>query len=358
MEETRTVFWENNQVAMIDQRILPHEFRINHYDSYQDVADAIRSMVVRGAPAIGAAAGFGMAVAGQQSKADTLDALRADLKTAADVLGKSRPTAVNLFWGIERMMRCVEAEHDSADALRAALIKEAEDIADEDVELNQRMGAYGAELVPDEATIIHHCNTGSLATVNWGTALGVIRSAHVAGKKLHVLVDETRPRLQGARLTSWELRNMGIDHKIIADGASGHYMRRQGVDLCVVGADRIAANGDTANKIGTYNLAVVARANQVPFYVVAPFSTIDFSLPHGDLIPIEEREEEEVLIVLDQRVAPENVHAGNPAFDVTPSEYITAIVTERGVVYPPFVVNLRALATEDELKQAAVAKRV
>ncbi len=341
IEETRTVFWENGQVCMIDQRILPGKFEINRYTTVQEVAEAIQTMVVRGAPALGASAGFGMALAAQNSPATTVEGLLHDLTAAGDVISRSRPTAVNLSWGVARMMKCArEASLQSVDVIRRALLDEAQKIADEDIEINKRMGAYGAELVPDDATIIHHCNTGSLAAVGWGTALGVVRSAFFQGKRLHVLVDETRPRLQGARLTSWELKNLGIDHTIIADGASGHYMRRHGVDLCLVGADRIAANGDTANKVGTYNLAVLAHENHVPFYVVAPFSTVDLTTQHGDLIEIEERTPDEITTVLGQRIAPEGVKAGNPAFDVTPNHYITAIVTEYGVIRPPLVVNL------------------
>jgi methylthioribose-1-phosphate isomerase len=346
-QETRTVFWEAGQVCMIDQRILPATFKINTYETVQGVAEAIQTMVVRGAPALGAAAGFGMALAARNSTATTVEGLLQDLSAAGEIIGKSRPTAVNLFWGIERMMQRAQASaRGSVESIRAALLDEAERIADEDIETNKRIGANGAALVPDKATIIHHCNTGSLATVGWGTALGVVRSAFAQGKTLHVLVGETRPRLQGARLTSWELKNLGIDHTIIADGASGHYMRRHGVDLCLVGADRIAANGDTANKVGTYNLAVLARENHVPFYVVAPFSTVDLATAHGDLIEIEERSPDEVFYVSGQRIAPEGVKAGNPAFDVTPNHYLTAIVTEHGVIYPPFVVNLRKVADQ------------
>lgn len=347
LNETRTVFWENGQVCLIDQRILPGRFEIVRLNTYQAVAEAIKTMVVRGAPAIGATAGFGMAVAAFQSGAATVPQMLADLKAAGHVLAASRPTAVNLFWGIKRMLARAESQaYPDVDALRQALLSEAQQIADEDVEINQKMGENGAALLPDEATVIHHCNTGSLATVLWGTALGVIRSAHVMGKKLHVLVDETRPRLQGARLTSWELKQVGIPHTIIADSAAGHYMRRHGVEACLVGADRVAANGDTANKIGTYSLAVLAKEHRVPFYVVAPWSTIDMSLSHGDLIPIEERSPEEVTTIEGVRIAPEGVNAGNPAFDVTPNHYITAIVTEYGVIRPPFVVNLRQLAEQ------------
>lgn len=344
---TRTVFWENGQVCMIDQTVLPHQFAIQRYDTYQQVADAIRTMVVRGAPAIGAAAGFGMALAAQASTASTVDALRADLKIAGDVLAKSRPTAVNLFWAIDRMQKAAQRDYTSVEALKAALLNEAQQIADEDVEINKRMGANGAALVPPRATIVHHCNTGSLATVDWGTALGVVRSAFHEGKEVFVLVDETRPRLQGARLTAWELQREGIPHQVIADGASGHYMRRQGVDLCLVGADRVAANGDTANKIGTYNLAVVAKENNVPFYVVAPTSTIDLNTPTGDDIEIEERDSKEVTHINESLITPEGIAVGNPAFDVTPARYITAIITEKGVVYPPFEENLRKIVDTD-----------
>lgn len=330
---------------MIDQRLIPHEFQINRYDDYVDVADAIRTMVVRGAPAIGASAAYGVALAAHQSLATDPAALARDVQAAADVLAKSRPTAVNLFWAIKRMMAKLDSlQGEAVERIRAELLAEAERIADEDVATNQRMGDYGASIVPPNATVFHHCNTGALATVDWGTALGVIRSAHEQGKNIHVLVDETRPRLQGARLTSWELKRWGVPHTVIVDGASGHYMRTRKVDMCFVGADRIAANGDTANKIGTYNLAIVAKAHNVPFYVVAPYSTIDMSLASGDLIPIEERSMDEVLCIGSERIAPEGVNAGNPAFDVTPNRYIRGIITEYGIIEPPFDVNLRALA--------------
>ncbi|MEM6528273.1 MAG: S-methyl-5-thioribose-1-phosphate isomerase [Chloroflexota bacterium] len=339
----RTVYWEDGRVWMINQPVLPLKFEVVAFDTYQEVADAIRTMVVRGAPAIGAAAGFGMAIAAAKSDANSVETLREHLKEAGDVLAQSRPTAVNLFWAIRRMQTLALMEFDSVDAMKQAILEEAQKIADEDVEINRRLGGYGAELVPDKATIIHHCNTGSLATVNWGTALGVIRSAHYADKDVMVLVDETRPRLQGARLTSWELKQENIPHKVIADSASGHYMRTQGVDLCVVGADRIAANGDTANKIGTYNLAVVAKENGVPFYVAAPISTIDMDTTTGDEIEIEERAPQEVTHVRDAQVTPDEVEVGNPAFDVTPHRYITAIITEHGVIYPPFEENLKKM---------------
>lgn len=344
----RTVYWEDGRVCMINQTVLPLTYEIKCFDTYQEVADAIRTMVVRGAPAIGASAGFGMAIAAQKSNATTVEELREHLKEAADVLSKSRPTAVNLFWGIKRMLTLSTMDFDSVEAMKQALLDEAQKIADEDVEINKTMGANGAALIPQKATIIHHCNTGSLAAVSWGTALGVVRSAFYDNKDVFVLVDETRPRLQGARLTSWELKQENIPHKVIADGASGHYMRTQGVDLCVVGADRIAANGDTANKIGTYNLAVVAKENNVPFYVVAPTSTIDMDTPTGDGIEIEERGPSEVTHIRDSQITPDDVEVGNPAFDVTPAKYITAIVTEKGVIYPPFEENIRTIMTQTE----------
>jgi len=348
MKLQRTVYWEDGRVWMINQPELPLKFELVAFDTYQEVADAIRTMVVRGAPAIGAAAGFGMALAAQKSEAETVEELRAELKAAGEVLAKSRPTAVNLFWAIKRMNTRAMLGFDSVEAMKADLLEQAQRIADEDVEINKALGAFGAELVPEDATIIHHCNTGSLATVNWGTALGVIRSAHYGGKKVNVLVDETRPRLQGARLTSWELKEENIPHRVIADSASGHYMRTHGVDLCVVGADRIAANGDTANKIGTYNLAVVAKENGVPFYVAAPVSTIDFDTPTGDDIEIEERGPDEVTHVRQSQITPDDVEVGNPAFDVTPHKYITAIITEKGVIYPPFDEGIRKIFDELE----------
>jgi len=341
----RTIEWDyqRNQVRMIDQRLLPGEFRLVAYSDYRQVADAIREMVVRGAPAIGAAAAFGLALAAMQSKATDLNALRADLKGAAEVLQEARPTAVNLEWALKRLLRVAMEASGGADDLRAAVLAEAQRIADEDVEINLRMARHGAVLIDDGDTIIHHCNTGALATVDWGTALGVIRMAHQQGKRLHVLVDETRPRLQGARLTAWELEQYGIPYEIISDNAAGYFLRRGQVQKVFFGGDRMAANGDVANKIGTYMLALAAHDNGVPVYSVVPTSTIDLSLPHGDLIPIEERSEDEVLNlqINGQPVAPKGARARNPAFDVTPARLLTAIVTENGVVYPPFEENLK-----------------
>lgn len=341
-ELQRTIEWHDGTVLMIDQRRLPLHYEIKSYTDYQGVADAIRTMVIRGAPAIGAAAGFGMALAGLQSAAKTRLELLRDLEIAAEVLRQSRPTAVNLFWAIDRMLRTATDESlDSADDVRAALVREAQKIADEDVEINRRMAEHGAALIKDGDTILTHCNTGALAVVDYGTALGVIRRAHEQGKRIKVFADETRPRLQGARLTAWELMRWGIDVTLIADNAAGHYMRKGLIDICLVGSDRTAANGDVANKIGTYKVAVLAKENGIPFYPVLPTSTIDLSLPHGDLIPIEERDEREVTEIDGVRFAPIGVKVGNPAFDVTPHKYVTGIVTENGIAYPPFELSLR-----------------
>ena len=328
---------------MIDQRLLPGEFRVVSFADHSQVAEAIRDMVVRGAPAIGATAAFGLALAAHNSIAAESAALRADLKQAAEVLHEARPTAANLDWALQRVLAVILKTQGNPDDLRAAALSEAQRIADEDVEINQQMARYGAELVADGDTIIHHCNTGALATVDWGTALGVIRMAHEQGKRIHVLVDETRPRLQGARLTAWELEQYGIPYEIISDNAAGYFLQSGQVQKVLFGADRMAANGDVANKIGTYMLALAAYDNNVPAYAVVPTSTIDLSLAHGGLIPIEERSAAEVLSlqVRGQPVTPTGAAARNPAFDVTPHRLLTAIVSEKGVIYPPFEENLR-----------------
>ena len=311
--------------------------------SHTDVARAISDMVIRGAPAIGVAAAFGLALAARESKARTTNDLLGDLKAAGRVLKVSRPTAVNLAWAVDQLILTVSGFAGSADDLRQYVLNEAQKLADEDVAINKRMAAYGAELIADGDTIVHHCNTGALATVDWGTALGVIHTAWEQGKKIHVLVDETRPRLQGARLTAWELEQYGIPYEIISDNMSGYFMRAGKVQKVFFGADRVTANGDVANKIGTYMLALAARDNGVPAYSVVPTSTIDLSLASGDLIPIEERSPEEVLNIqlAGERATPKNAKARNPAFDVTPARLISAIVTENGIVYPPFEVSLR-----------------
>ena len=341
----RTVFWENNELKMIDQRILPARFEILSYRGHKEVAHAITDMVVRGAPAIGAAAAFGLALAGYESASTSTEGLLADLRASAAVLKASRPTAVNLAWAVDRLMRVAEQMKDegNADAVRAAVLTEAQNLADEDVEINKRMAEHGAALINDGDTIIHHCNTGALATVDWGTALGVIRTAHEQGKRIHVLVDETRPRLQGARLTAWELEQYGIPYEIISDNMSGYFLKAGKAQKVFFGADRVAANGDVANKIGTYMLSLAANDNNVPAYAVVPTSTVDLSLAHGGLIPIEERNTAEVLGIQFQGepVAPKNAKARNPAFDVTPNRLLSGIVTENGVVYPPFDINLK-----------------
>ncbi len=336
----RTIEMRDGVVRMIDQRKLPHEVVIAEMTDYRTVGVAIQEMWIRGAPALGGAGGFGMALAALESQATTRQDFLRDLERAGRELFATRPTAANLGWAIERVLKKTRAANLSVRDLRELVIAEAQSIADEDVALNQRMAEYGASLINDGDTILHHCNTGPLATVDVGTALGCIIEAHRQGKKIHVLVDETRPRLQGARLTAWELMQYGVPMTLIADNASGHYLYRGIANKVFYGADRVAANGDVANKIGSYKLAVVAHENNVPVYSVMPTSTIDMSIATGLDIPIEERGEEEVTTIEGVRVAPAGVKVGNPAFDVTPNKYLTALVTERGIVYPPFTENL------------------
>ena len=341
--------WMDGALRLLDQRLLPHEIRYIDYVDYREVAAAIREMVVRGAPAIGAAAAYGLALAAQESEAVTEEGLLVHLEKAAVCLKNARPTAVNLAWAVDRVLKYAHS-HDviNVTGLRRAILDEAQAIAEEDVQACQQMGLNGLRLVPEGAGIVHHCNTGALATVGIGTALGVIRTAHEAGKKMHVYVDETRPRLQGARLTAWELGQLGILHTVITDGASGFFMRQGKVQLCLVGCDRVAANGDTANKVGTYSLALAAYAHGIPFYVVGPTSTLDLLTASGDAIPIEFRNEEEVTHLGGQHLTPEGTRAANPAFDITPAKYITAIVTERGVAYPPFGKSLASLVDQQK----------
>jgi methylthioribose-1-phosphate isomerase len=345
MTDFYTIKWlESGLVSMIDQRKLPHEEIYNNYQTPAEVADAIQNMVIRGAPAIGAAAAFGLVLIPWHDSSDDLPAVKKSLESAAEVLAASRPTAVNLFWALNRMMDLVkEEDYSTVDELRDILLNEAQLIATEDARINLTICQNAQTLIPDDAVIFHHCNTGSLAAVDYGTALGCIRIAHETGKKVFAYVDETRPRLQGARLTAWELLQYGVPFKVVADSTSGHYMLTERVDLCIVGTDRVAANGDVANKIGTYNLAVVAHENKVPFYVAVPKSTIDRNTPSGDLIKIEERPPEEVTRVGSWQITPDNTPAGNPAFDITPAKYITAFITEEGIVYPPYKENLAKL---------------
>jgi methylthioribose-1-phosphate isomerase len=340
----RTIEWSDNVVRMIDQRKLPHEYVVVEFTDYRDVARAIKEMYIRGAPAIGAAAAYGLALAAVHSKAQSRPQLLADMEEAAAVLRRTRPTASNLFWALDRMLRRAEDETlKDVRQIRQALIAEAQALADEDVEVNKRMGSHGADLVEDGYNILTHCNAGALATVDYGTALAPIRTAWKQGKRVHVFVDETRPRLQGARLTAWELMREGIPMTLIADNAAGYFIHSGKVDIIFVGADRVAANGDVANKIGTYKLAVAAKENGVPFYPVVPTSTIDLAVATGKEIPIEERDAEEVTHVRGQLIAPEGVQVANPAFDITPHRYVTGIITEHGVVYPPLERGLRTV---------------
>jgi methylthioribose-1-phosphate isomerase len=327
-------------VRMIDQRLIPQAIEYLDYTDYRAVAAAIRDMVIRGAPAIGLAAGYGMALAAAYGPKD-LPGLRLTLHHAADTLKASRPTAVNLAWAVDRLLaRLADPNLKTADAVRTAAVFEAQAIDSENMQMDLDMAKHAFPLIPDDANIYHHCNTGPLATGGYGSALGVIRYAHEQGKRVHAFVDETRPRLQGARLTAWELQQMGVPFTVVPDGASGHFMRTRKIDLCVVGCDRVAANGDTANKIGTYNLALAAKAHGVPFYIAGPTSTVDLATPTGDAIPIEERPADEVTHFAGVRVTPEGAAVANPSFDVTPAAYITGIITEKGVAYPPFVESL------------------
>jgi methylthioribose-1-phosphate isomerase len=333
----RPARWDGSQLVLLDQTRLPVEEVERAYTSWEDVAEAIRSLVVRGAPAIGVAAAFGVALAARQSRTDHWEGFLADLEEAIKGLGATRPTAVNLFWALERMRRVAIANRTSSlDALRRRLLEEAQAILDEDIAANRVMGANGAALVPNGGRVLTHCNAGALATAGYGTALGVVRAAHEQGKLALVWVDETRPVMQGSRLTAWELAREGIPHRLISDVAAAYVMKRGDVDLVVTGADRIAANGDTANKIGTYGLAVLAHHHGIPFYVAAPFSTIDPTVASGAAIVIEERDANEVRGVAGRQTAPAASPVFNPAFDVTPAALITAIITERGVVRPPY----------------------
>jgi methylthioribose-1-phosphate isomerase len=343
---------------MIDQRLLPAEFVIATFDTVAEVARSIKEMYVRGAPAIGATGAYGMALAAQTSNASDRAALLADLRQAKELLDGARPTAVNLSWATARLLHLAESTaFATVDEIRQALLAEAEALADEDVSINRRMGFNGAAVIPAGANILHHCNTGALATVDFGTALGVVFACQEQGKPIHVWVDETRPRLQGARLTAWELLRAEVPMHLIADNAAGHLMRTGQVDVVIFGADRVAANGDVANKIGTYKLAVVARENGIPVYCVAPTSTVDLNLAHGDLIPIEERGPEEVRLVGEELIAPADTPVYNPAFDITPHRYLTGIVTEEGICYPPFTTTLRQAKESAEARIAEQRER-
>jgi methylthioribose-1-phosphate isomerase len=336
-----TIEWKNNKVYMVDQRLLPGEEVYWEYSTHEQVAGAIEDMVIRGAPAIGVAAAMGIAL-GMLEPHSNPDA---HFEKICSRMAKTRPTAVNLFWAIERMkQRFAALSQETLEKIRTELVLEAQKVYLEDIEANRRMGKFGNELVPKIARILTHCNAGALATAGYGTALGVIRAAVENGKKVEVYADETRPYLQGARLTAWELHRDQIPVTLITDSMAGYFMQQKKVDLAIVGADRIASNGDVANKIGTYTVAVLAKINGIPFYVAAPLSTVDLKLKSGAEIPIEERSEKEVVEINGKRMAPEGIAVRHPAFDVTPNELITAIITERGIARPPYTESLRRLA--------------
>jgi len=337
-----TIQWTDEGVVMINQTRLPAEETYVTCRTYQEVADAIRTMIIRGAPAIGVAAAMGVAIGVAKANPAELDA---QLEVISKELASTRPTAVNLFWAIDRMNRLYrEVRHLPFEEVRDRLIAEAKLVRAEDIEINVAMGKHGAPLVPDGKTVLTHCNAGALATAGYGTALGVIRAAIESGKNIDVYADETRPFLQGARLTAWELQHDGIKATLITDNRAGHFLRAGQIGCVVVGADRIAANGDVANKIGTYSVAVLAKENNIPFYVAAPISTLDLTLASGEQIPIEERGAAEVTHVFGVPVAPAGTLVRNPAFDVTPNRYVTAIITEKGVARAPFESSLRELA--------------
>jgi len=341
----RTIDYRGGAVVMIDQRKLPSREVYNEYHDYRGVARAIRSMVIRGAPAIGVAAAYGMALAASNAALKETARFMKLLEKAKKELAETRPTAVNLFWALERMMEVAHAnEGRGPEKTAAAMEREARRIHLEDVEVCKKMGKNGARLLPRKCAVLTHCNAGALATADYGTALGVIRAAVEMGKSVRVFADETRPFLQGARLTAWELMKDGIDVTLITDNMAGHFMRIGMIDAVIVGTDRTMANGDVANKIGTYSVAVLARENGIPFYVAAPTSTIDLECPNGDACPIEQRSEDEVTHVFGRRVAPVGVKVMNPAFDITPAKYVTAIITENGVAKKPFSRSLKKVA--------------
>jgi methylthioribose-1-phosphate isomerase len=344
IDSSQHIFWDGDALCLLDQRLLPASEEFVRCTSAAEVAAAIRAMVVRGAPAIGCSAAYGMAVAAQRSPATTSAALIDDLAAAKALLDASRPTAVNLAWATSRMLAAAQARAgQDLPALRQALVDEAHAILAEDLAMCHAIGRHGVAVIPPGGRVLTHCNAGGLATAGLGTALAPIRIAHDQGRPIHVFVDETRPFLQGARLTAWELQRAGVPLTLITDNMAGYFMRRGDVDCVIVGADRVVANGDIANKIGTYSLAVLAHAHQIPFYIAAPSSTIDLSLPNGDAIPIEQRDSGEVTAIGGRAIAPAGVQAAHPAFDVTPHELITAIITERGVIYPPYAENLSKL---------------
>lgn len=342
----KIIEWQDGAIRMLDQTCLPNDEVYLSIENVDAVCEAIKALRIRGAPAIGVAAAYGLALGANQIDAVTRDEFLARLQEVSRTIAATRPTAVNLFWALERMNRVARQAAD-IEGIRSALFKEVELIERETEEADRRMGRFGAELIEDGATVLTHCNAGALATAGYGTALGVIKAAHEQGKKIEVFADETRPLLQGARITAWELMKEGIPVTLITDNMAGHFMKQGRIDCVIVGADRIAANGDVANKIGTYSVAVLAKEHGIPFYVAAPVSTIDFSLSSGELIPIEERGAWEVTHIRGQCIAPEGVRVASPAFDVTPHKYVSAIITEEGVARAPYEESLKAMREGD-----------
>lgn len=355
--EVQTIVWlPEGIVRILDQTRLPREEVYVDCRDADAVAEAIRNLRIRGAPAIGVAAGMGLALGAQGLRGTDVASFLRDLEGIKDMLARTRPTARNLFWGLERIWTVAEKHRDLAlPALKQRLVQEALKMHAEDLSCNRAMGEHGQTLINRGDTILTHCNTGALATVGYGTALGVVRAAWERGKEIHVLVDETRPVLQGARLTAWELARLGIHSRLITDGMAGDFMRRKEVHMVIVGADRIALNGDVANKIGTYTLAVLCRHHNVPFYVAAPLSTVDATLPTGDQIPIEERPPDEVTSIAGVSIAPHGFPAANPAFDVTPATLVSAIITERGILRPPFIEAFRTLCASPTLRDTSTS---
>lgn len=345
----KTIFWKNNSVVLIDQNALPLVERYVICKSYKEVISAIKDLTVRGAPAIGVAAAMGVALGALRMPPLSPEKFRKQLLTICEEIAKSRPTARNLFWALERMKKVADLkDYGNQSNLVRALITEAKRICAEDIELNRKMGKFGSRLFSHGDNILTHCNAGALATAGYGTALGVIRAAREEGKKLHVYVDETRPVLQGARLTTWELKKEKIPFTLITDNMAGFLMSQGKIDKIIVGADRIAANGDTANKIGTYSLAVLAQTHHIPFYVAAPVSTIDISLKSGEAIPIEERKSEEVTHFRKVRSAPAGTKVYNPAFDITPARFISAIITEKGILTKPYKISISRICRKEK----------
>lgn len=344
--KVKTLYFKNERLYVLDQLKLPAKVCYIPCKTWQQVAQVIKKMNIRGAPAIGVAAAFGVAIGAANQKTKDKEIFLQNIERLCSEIAKTRPTAVNLFWAIRQMQTVLSVvKQENIDGIKKALLKKAQEVLEEDIRINQTIGKWGETLIPAGARILTHCNAGALATAGFGTALGVIRAAHQKKKEISVFVDETRPYLQGARLTAWELHEEKIPFYLISDNMSGYFISRGEVDCIITGADRIAANGDTANKIGTYTLAVLAKENKIPFYIAAPWSTIDLNIKSGAEIPIEERSAEEVTCIAGKRIAPEGVCVKNPAFDVTPAKYITAIITEKGIITKPYKKNLNRFDT-------------